>query len=94
MLKWLTFKSRITKIVLVVTHNYTRQTKPTVLDLFNEFSNHAPLNYSGQESKNNLQFMIDITVILKYLPYTTSAKKNNVKVCVKSENTIIPLEYV
>ena len=25
---------------------------------FNEHSNHAPLNYSGQESKNNSQFMI------------------------------------
>ena len=29
-----------------------------VLDHFNVCSNHAPLNYNGQESKYNLQFMI------------------------------------
>ena len=33
-------------------------TKLAVLDLFNVCSNHAPFNYSGQESKHNLQFMI------------------------------------
>ena len=32
--------------------------KHTVLDLFHVCSNHASLNYCGQESKNNLQFMI------------------------------------
>ena len=37
---------------------YTSQTRHTVLDLFEVCSNHAPLNYSGQEFQNNLQFMI------------------------------------
>ena len=37
---------------------HTSHTKHNVLDLFNVCSNHAPFNYSGQESKNNLQFMI------------------------------------
>ena len=29
-----------------------------MLDLFNVRSNHAPLNYSGQDYKNKLQFTI------------------------------------
>ena len=37
---------------------HTSHTKQTVLDLFVVCSNHAPLHYSAQESKNNLQFMI------------------------------------
>ena len=42
---------------------HTTQTKDTVHDLFNVCSNHAlSLNYSGQESKNNLQ-----CIILTYL---------------------------
>ena len=36
---------------------HTSHTKHTVLDLFDMFSNHAPLNYSGQESENNLQLL-------------------------------------
>ena len=39
-------------------YKLTSHTKHTVLDLFNVCSNHAPLNYSGQESKTKSQFMI------------------------------------
>ena len=31
-----------------------------MLDLFNVCNKHAPLNYSGQESRNNLPFMNDL----------------------------------
>ena len=41
----------------ILSHN-TNHTKHTVFSLFNMCSNHAPLNYSGQESTNNLQFVI------------------------------------
>ena len=37
---------------------HTTHTKHTVLDLFHVCSNHEPSNNCGQESKNNLQFMI------------------------------------
>ena len=47
------------KLVLVMSLKiHTNHTKQTVLDLCNVCSNHAPLNDSGQESVNNLQFMI------------------------------------
>ena len=36
-----------------------------MLDLFDVCSNHAPLNYSRQETKNNLQFMI-LTYLLPW----------------------------
>ena len=39
------------QIVSVMSLEYTQVTKQrTVLDLFNVCSNHAPFNYSGQES--------------------------------------------
>ena len=47
-------KSRVS----YVSYIHTSYTKHTVLDLSNVRSNHAPLNYSGQESEKNLQFMI------------------------------------
>ena len=57
-LKQLTFKYKITKIVLVTSFKtHISNPKHTVLDLFTVCSNHAPLNYIGQETKNNLQFM-------------------------------------
>ena len=47
------------KIVFILYFKYIPVTlKHTVLDLFNVCSNHATLNYSGQEFKHNLQFMI------------------------------------
>ena len=58
MLWWLTLKCRITKIISVMSLKYMLVTQHTVLDLFKVCSNHAPLNYSGQESEINLQFMI------------------------------------
>ena len=55
MLRWLAYKHKnpVTWCLLHLLH-----TKQTVHDLFNVCSNHASLNYSEQESKNNLQFMI------------------------------------
>ena len=44
--------------VIYISRVQTSHTKHTVLDLFNICSNHAPQNYTGQESKNNLRFMI------------------------------------
>ena len=44
--------------IMLVSKIHTSHTKHTVLELFDMCSNHAPLNYSGQESKNNLQFII------------------------------------
>ena len=44
--------------VSYVSYKHTSYTKHTVLDLFNVCSNHAPLNYGGQDSKNSLQFTI------------------------------------
>ena len=58
MLTKITFKRKITKIVLVTSLKQTSHTKQTVLDLYSVCSDSAPLNYSGKESKNNLQFMI------------------------------------
>ena len=37
---------------------HTSCTKHTVLDLSNVCRNHGPLHYSGQESQNNLQFIV------------------------------------
>ena len=48
-----------------VSSRHISHTKHTLLDLFNVCSNHTPLNYSGQESKNNLQFIILTPVTLK-----------------------------
>ena len=59
MLRRLTFKCKVTKIVLVMSLRYTPLTQSyTVLHLFNVCSNHATLKYSGQKSTNNLQFII------------------------------------
>ena len=58
MLRQLTFKCKVTKIMLVMSLKiHTSHTKHTVLDLFHVCSNHALLHYSEQVSKNNLQFM-------------------------------------
>ena len=46
MLRWLTYKYKITRIV-VISLNYTQI---TVLGLFNVCGNHVSLNYNGQES--------------------------------------------
>ena len=70
----LIFKCKITKLLLVMslrytpvkktTTNKTKQNKktttkkPKVLDLFHVCNKRAPLNYSRQDSKNNLQFVI------------------------------------
>ena len=63
LLRRLTFKCKITKNhVSYVSEIHTSNTKHTVLVLFNVCCNHAPLNYSGPESKKKLQF-----VILTYL---------------------------
>ena len=65
-LRQLTFKCKITKIVLVMSLKYTPVTQSLMyLDLFNVSSTHAPLNYSGQESKINLVYDSDIPVTLK-----------------------------
>ena len=60
MLRWLTFKCKITKILFVMSLKIHTSLCPTQHTVFNlsVCSNHAPLNYSGWESKNNLQFMI------------------------------------
>ena len=59
MLRQLTFKCKININHVSYLHwIHTSHTKHTVLDLSNVCSNHAPLNYTGQESENNLQFMI------------------------------------
>ena len=36
-----------------------------MLERFNVCRDHAPLNHSGQDSKNNLQFMNQTSVTLK-----------------------------
>ena len=54
-----TLKCKGTNILLVASlKKHTSHIKHTVLDIINKFSNHAPLNYSGQESKTKSQFMI------------------------------------
>ena len=52
MLRWLTFKWKIIIFVVVsyISDIHTSHTVYTLLDLFNVCRNHAPLNYSGQES--------------------------------------------
>ena len=47
---------KLSQLCRLFIHN--SHTKHTVLDLFNVCSNHALINSSGQESKNNLHFMI------------------------------------
>ena len=46
------------KSVSYVSEIHISHKNHTVLDLFHMCSNHAPLNYSEQEPKNNLGFMI------------------------------------
>ena len=61
MLRRLTFKGKVTKIVLVISLNYTHQSHEAlthVLDLLKVCSNNAPFNCSEQESEHNLQLMI------------------------------------
>ena len=41
-----------------VSETHNSHTKHTVVDVFTVSNNHAPLNYSGQVSKSNLQVMI------------------------------------
>ena len=54
------------KIVLVRSLKYTPVTQSILcLIFFNVCSNHAPLNHSGQGSKNNLQILILIYLTLK-----------------------------
>ena len=55
MLWWLTFKCKITKITLVMSLKYTSMTQSKLCLMC---SNHAPLNYSGWESKSNLRLKI------------------------------------
>ena len=77
-------KKKYKNCVSYVSYIQTSLSKHTVLDLLNVCSNYAPLNYSGQESKNNLQFTIltylwsfcQIRQHLNYLPWICAKVKN------------------
>ena len=51
--------------VSCVCYIHISDTKYTVLDLFNVWSNHAPLNYSGQESEQFAVYDSDTPATLK-----------------------------